>query len=66
MPYICLSTKSKLDELILETGYTVIAERISEESLAVSLIKEDNVPAFVSCANTPFIGGFLAMMEERI
>lgn len=66
MPDICLSTKSKLDKLILEAGYTIIAKRASRESLTASLLVSDNIPKFVSCASTPFIGGFLAMMEERI
>lgn len=66
MPDICLSTKSKLDKLILDTGYIVIAERISDKTLTASLLKEDDVTAFMSCDSPPFIGGFLSMIEKRI
>ena len=66
MPDICLSTKSRLDKLILEKGYKIIAQPTSDESIAASLIAEDNSSAFISCSSTPFIGEFLAMMEEKI
>lgn len=66
MPDICLSTKSRLDKLILEKGYKIIAQPPSDESIAASLITEDDIPVFITCSSTPFIGGFLAMIEERI